>query len=77
MILTLAEKMPKEARGAYVYTLLLGKALECVEHLDPEAYQKADGETVLFQLLDQRFSQKDSSDELSEILTEVFNLRVR
>ena len=76
-ILTLSDKMPKEARGAYVYTLLSGKALECVEHLEPEAYQRADGETVLFKLLDQRFPQKDSSDEMSEILTEVFNLRVQ
>ena len=48
-----------------------------MEHFDPEAYQKADSETVLFKLLDQRFPQKDSSDELSEILTEIFNLRVQ
>ena len=53
------------------------KSLERVEHFDPEAYQKADSETVLFKLLDQRFPQKDSSDELSEILTEIFNLRVQ
>ena len=50
--------MPKEARGAYVYTLLNGKALESVEHLDPEAYQKADGETLFFKHLGQRFPQR-------------------
>ena len=69
------DKMPKEARGAYVFTLLSGKALECVEHLDPSAFQKEGGEKVLFDLLDQRFPQKEVTDEMSEVLTEIFNLR--
>ena len=63
------DKMPKEARGAYVFTLLSGKALECVEHLDPSAFQKEGGEKVLFDLLDQRFPQKEVTDEMSEVLT--------
>ena len=29
------DKLPKEARGSYLFTLLKGKALETVEHLDP------------------------------------------
>ena len=34
-LLTLDSKVSEKARGAYVYTLLSGKALECVEHLEP------------------------------------------
>ena len=41
------DKLPKEARGSFVWTLLQGKALEVVEHLKPEQYQVAGGETVL------------------------------
>ena len=74
-ILTLGDKVPDNAKGAYVYTLLAGKALECVEHLEQSAYQKAGGEKIIFELLDQRFPQKDQSDEMSEALTEVFQLR--
>ena len=34
------DKLPESARGAYIYTLLSGKALEAVEHVDPSLYQK-------------------------------------
>ena len=74
-LLTIADKVPEHARGAYVYTLLSGKALECVEHLDPSSYQKKDGEKIIFERLDQRFPQKDASDEMSEVLTEVFAVK--
>ena len=74
-LLTLSDKVPKEAHGAYVYTLLSGKALECVEHLDPAEYQKEDGQAVLFRLLDQRFPQKDNTDEMAEVLSAVFALK--
>ena len=74
-LLTLGEKVSKDARGAYVYTLLQGKALECVEHLEVADYQKDDGEMVLFKLLDQRFPQKDNTDEMAETLSAVFSLR--
>ena len=74
-LLTLSDKVPKEAHGAYVYTLLSGKALECVEHLDPAEYQKEDGQAVLFKLLDQRFPQKDNTDEMAEVLSAVFSLK--
>ena len=30
------DKLPETARGAFIYTLLSGKALEAVEHLDPD-----------------------------------------
>ena len=74
-MLTLGDKVPAKARGAYVYTLLSGKALECVEHLETSAYHIDKGEEVLFKILDARFPQRDTADELGEVLHEVFNLR--
>ena len=56
-LLTL-DKLPKASRGAWIYTLLSGKALEAVEHLEPETYQKEGGDSVLWELLDSRFPQK-------------------
>ena len=50
-ILTL-DKLLKAAAGPYIFTLLTGKALECVEHLDPTSYQKEGGDAVLLDLLD-------------------------
>ena len=72
--MTLAEKIPKDARGAYVYTMLTGKALEAVEHLEPTEYRCPDGEAKIFQLLDVRFLTKDSADELSENMTKIFRV---
>ena len=66
-LLTL-DKLPESSHGAWIYTLLSGKALEAVEHLDPEVYQKKDGDKALWKYLDQRFPQKDDVDELGEIL---------
>lgn len=73
-LLTL-DKLPKSSRGAYIYTLLSGKALEAVEHLEPEAYQKEGGDDALWKLLDARFPQKEKVDELGEILGEVSESR--
>eukprot|EP00435_Cladocopium_sp_Y103_P021217 s3154_g5.t1 len=79
-LLTL-DKLPAESRGAYIYTLLSGKALEAaleaVEHLEPSTYQVKDGDKVLWKLLDERFPQKEKVDELGEILGEVFQLKAR
>jgi hypothetical protein len=50
------DKLPTKARGAYVYTLLGGKALECIEHLSMEDYHVEQGDEVIWKLLDQRFS---------------------
>ena len=75
-LLTL-DKLPKEAYGSYLFTCLAGKALEAVEHLDPSEYQKAGGEATLWKLLDQRFPEKEKTDELAEVLGEVFSLRAR
>ena len=49
-LLTLG-KLPKSATDAFVFTLLTGKALECVEHLEPSSYQVEGGDKVLLALL--------------------------
>jgi len=69
------DKLPETSHGAFIYTLLSGRALETVEHLEPGDYQKKDGDKVLWDLLDKRFPQKDTVDELAEILGEVFTLQ--
>ena len=71
------DKLPKESRGSFIYTLLQGKALEIVEHLDPSEYQKEGGDAVLFALLDKRWPALERSDEMGENLTEVFSLRAK
>ena len=71
------DKLPASAKGAYIYTLLSGRALDCVEHLEPESYQKEGGDQVLWELLDRRFPKKDQADELGELLGEVFQLQAR
>ena len=73
-LLTL-DKLAESSRPAYIYTLLTGKALEAVEHLVPENYQKKGGDEILWQLLDKRFPQQEVVDELGEILTQVFSLK--
>ncbi|CAK8985736.1 unnamed protein product [Durusdinium trenchii] len=73
-LLTL-DKLAEGSRGAYIYTLLSGKALEAVEHLDPESYQKKGGDDALWAILDKRFPQQETVDELGEILNEIFGLR--
>lgn len=70
------DKLTKEDRGAYVMTLLSGKALECVQHLGMSEYQCEGGDTKIWKLLDERFPSKDKTDELGELLTEVFQLKV-
>ena len=39
---------PETSHGAFIYTLLSGRALETVEHLEPGDYQKKDGDKVLW-----------------------------
>ena len=73
-ILTM-DKLPKSAAGAFIFTLLTGKALDCVEHLPAESYQKEGGDEVLLKLLDRRFPEKDKTDELGEMMHEIFSLK--
>ena len=63
--------------GSFICTLLSGEALEAVEHLDPESYQKEGGEAAIWALLDSRFPQQEKVEELGEILGEVFALKVK
>ncbi len=71
------DKLPKSAAGAFIFTLLTGKALDCVEHLPPEAYQKEGGDELLLQILDRRFPEKDKTDELGEMMHEIFALKTQ
>ena len=52
------DKLQKENYGSYIFTCLSGKALECVEHLEPSQYQCEGGDEVLWNLLDKRFPEK-------------------
>ena len=69
------DKPAKESRGSFVWTLLQGRALEVVEHLAPEDYQKEGGDQVIFDLLDARWPQKERTDELGENVSAVFLLK--
>ena len=68
------DKLQPEARGSYIYTLLDGKALEAVEHLTPDEYHDLGGDTVLWALLDARFPEQEPTDQMGEVLGEVFGL---
>ena len=46
-----------------IYTLLSGKALEAIEHLEVGDYQKEGGDQVLWSLLDARLPQKEKVNE--------------
>ena len=69
------DRLPKTARGAFVWTLLQGKALEVVKHLTADQYQVENGEQVIFDLLDKRWPQKDRTDEIGEIIGEIFAMK--
>ena len=71
------DKLAEEAKGSFIWTLLQGKALEVVEHLREEEYQKKDGDKVIFAILDKRWPEKDRTDEIGENLTEIFMLKAR
>jgi hypothetical protein len=46
-------------------------------HVKPEEYQVKGGDAVLWRLLDARLPQQAASDELSEIMGEVFGLKAK
>ena len=71
------DKLPKAAHGAFIFTLLQGKAMEVVEHLRESEYQEEGGDKVLLDLLDKRWPQKDRADELGEHVSEVFLLAAK
>ena len=71
------DKLPEEARGSFIWTLLSGKALEVVEHLKESDYQVKGGEAAIFNLLDRRWPELDRTDEIGENIAEVFALKAK
>ncbi|CAE7220049.1 GIP, partial [Symbiodinium pilosum] len=64
-------------QGPWIYTLLDGKALEAVEHLTLEDMTKDSGAETIWKLLDLRFLERASEDQMGEALGEVFGLCAR
>ena len=60
--------------GPWIYTLLDGKALESVEHVTLEELQKEGGAAMVWALLQERFPEKESEDQMGEALGECFGL---
>ena len=60
------DKLPKEARGSFVWTLLPGQVLKMVEHLRESEYRKEGGEKAIFVILDKRWLERDRTDEMGE-----------
>ena len=71
------DKLAESSRGAFIMTLLTGKAYEAVEHLEFADYHKKDGDEIIWKLLDARFPKLEVVDELAETLNEVFTLRAK
>ena len=71
------EKLSAKQQGPFLYTLLDGKALEAVEHLELDALQVEDGAKKVFDLLKERFPEKEAHDQLGEALGEVFGLAAK
>ena len=71
------DKLAESSRGAFIMTLLTGKAYEAVEHLEFTEYHKKDGDALIWNLLDARFPKLEVVDELAETLNEVFTLRAK
>ena len=69
--------LQKTQRGPWVYTLLEGSALESVEHLTLTDLSAENGEDKVWQVLQDRFPEKESADLLGESLGEVFGLAAK
>ena len=55
----------KSQRGPFVYCLLEGLALECVEHLQLEDLSKDDGDEAIWKVLGERFPDKMQNDHMA------------
>ena len=71
------EKLSAKQQGPFLYTLLDGKALEAVEHLEMEKLQVEDGAKLIWELLRERFPEKEAHDQMGEALGEVFGLAAK
>ncbi|CAE7581948.1 GIP, partial [Symbiodinium necroappetens] len=71
------EKLTAKQQGPFLYTLLDGKALEAVEHLELSSIQVDDGADKILKILQERFPEKEAHDQMGEALGEVFGLAAR
>ena len=71
------EKLTAKQQGPFLYTLLDGKALEALEHLELEKLQVENGAQVVLEILRERFPEKEAHDQMGEALGEVFGLAAR
>ena len=55
----------KNQKGPFVYCLLDGVALEAVEHLQLDDLTKDDGDSLIWQALDERFPDKMQHDHMA------------
>lgn len=69
--------LSKAQKGPWVFTLLDGLALETVEHLTLAQLMEDDGDSHIWQALEERFPDKLKHDHLAECLSEVFNLTAK
>ncbi|CAE7758699.1 RE1 [Symbiodinium sp. CCMP2456] len=69
--------LSKQQRGPWLFTLLEGKALEACEHLSLEELSSESGEAKVWQLLKERFPEKEPQDQMGEALGEVFALAAK
>ncbi|CAE7233864.1 GIP [Symbiodinium natans] len=71
------DKLTNKQQGPFLYTLLDGKALEAVEHLELSSLQVEDGASKILAVLKERFPEKEAHDQMGEALGEVFGLAAR
>ena len=66
--------LQKAQRGPWLFTLLEGRAWDACEHFTLEQLASEDGEKNLWQVLSDRFPDKEATDLMGEALGEAFSL---
>ena len=69
--------LTKEARRPFVYSMLGGDALTAVEHLEFAEFSVDGGETLMFDMLEARYLDKDPIDRAGKALFGVFEVSAR
>ena len=69
--------LTKEARGPLVFSMLDGDALTAVKHLEFAEFAVDGGETLIFNILEARYPDKDPSDRAGRALFDVFEVSAR
>ena len=67
----------KEARGPFEYSMLDGDALTAVEHLEFAEFAVDGAETLIFNILEARYLDKDPIDQAGKALFDVFEVSAR